>query len=402
MDAPAELVVHGLLFAPPVGRAAQDYGLLGLGMTGELDLDAFVDLAPAFRAGEFGGELLQLRLWRADDVAPPGCAQPRQIGGAGHAAIGDPDPANGTMAGLHGRHDRLQSLRIVGVAGEHFIAQRKAVEGHHKGDAHLLAIGTMIAGIAALCLRVGFRLALEIGAGDVVEQHFVLNREQLAATLRQMRFQRALVRQQMIEAAIKPILVDLFLAQLEQIAQRRAAVPVLAQCATRSTARRTAPQPAPQPSSTRRSCSLPDGSNRSQSSSSPRPAPQRKRQINIAELPRTLDAKRLQTHRRGHRNPVITVIEQRRLLGRADQMARQRPRLEAALLIQFAKMGNRLLNDTSADANAAHQAPIAMDLAVLPACRMTQIHAANHNRLAASEERPLVGTTRPIPLFDAP
>jgi len=107
------------------------------------------------------------------------------------------------------------------------IAQRKAIEGHDKGDAHLFAIGTVIAGIAALCLLVGLRLALEIGAGDIVEQHFVLDREQVAAALRQMRLELALVCQQMIEAAIKPILVDLLIAQLQQIAQRRAAIPVL-------------------------------------------------------------------------------------------------------------------------------------------------------------------------------
>ena len=45
----AELVVHRLLFAAPVGGAAQDHGLVGLGMAGELDLDAFAHRAPAIR-----------------------------------------------------------------------------------------------------------------------------------------------------------------------------------------------------------------------------------------------------------------------------------------------------------------------------------------------------------------
>jgi hypothetical protein len=57
----------------------------------------------------------------------------------------------------------------------------------------------MIAGIAASRLRVRLRLALEIGARDVIEQHFVLNREQLSTTLGQMRLQGALVREQPIE-----------------------------------------------------------------------------------------------------------------------------------------------------------------------------------------------------------
>ena len=83
-------------------------------------------------------------------------------------------------------------LRIVGIAGEHLVAQGKAVKGHDQGDAHLLAVGAMIAGIAALRLRIGFCLALKIGARDVVEQHFVLDRKQLSATLRQMRFKSRL------------------------------------------------------------------------------------------------------------------------------------------------------------------------------------------------------------------
>ena len=143
-------------------------------MAGELDLDAFLNRAPAVRSGERKGELLQLRLRRADDVAPAGRAQPRQILGAGHAAVGDPDASQHAMSGLHGGHDRLQGSRVVGVAGEDLVAQRKAVKRHDQSDTHLLAVGAMIARIAALRLRVGFRQAFEIRARDVVEQHLVL------------------------------------------------------------------------------------------------------------------------------------------------------------------------------------------------------------------------------------
>jgi hypothetical protein len=64
----------------------------------------------------------------------------------------------------------------MSIAGEHLIAQGKAVKGHDKRDAHLLAVRAMIARITALGLRVGFCLALKIGACDVVEQDFVLDR----------------------------------------------------------------------------------------------------------------------------------------------------------------------------------------------------------------------------------
>ena len=123
--------------------------------------------------------------------------------------------------------DRLQGSRVLGVAGEHFVAQRKAVKRHRQRDANLLAVGAMIAGIAALRLRVGFRQAFEIRARDVVEQHLVINRKQLAAALRQVCLERRLACEKMIERAVEPILVDLLIAKLEQIAKRRAAIPIL-------------------------------------------------------------------------------------------------------------------------------------------------------------------------------
>ena len=100
--------MHGAFFAAPIGGTAQDHCLAGLGVARELDLDALVDHAPAVRGGERRAELLQLRLRRADDVAPVGPAQPGQIVGAGHAAVGDPDAPQHAVPRLHGGHDRLQ------------------------------------------------------------------------------------------------------------------------------------------------------------------------------------------------------------------------------------------------------------------------------------------------------
>jgi hypothetical protein len=51
--APAELVVHGALFAAPIGGTAQDHGLPGLGMARELDLDAFVEPRSLLGARQF-------------------------------------------------------------------------------------------------------------------------------------------------------------------------------------------------------------------------------------------------------------------------------------------------------------------------------------------------------------
>ena len=51
----------------------------------------------------------------------------------------------------------------------------------------------MIPGIAALRQWIGFCLAFEVRAGDIIEQHIVLDRKQLAAALRQMRLERRLM-----------------------------------------------------------------------------------------------------------------------------------------------------------------------------------------------------------------
>ena len=377
--------MHGPFFAAPIGRAAQDHGLAGLGVARELDLDAFVDRAPTVRGGERRGELLQLRLRCADDVAPAGLAQPREIPGTGHAPVGDPDASQHSMPGLHGGYDRLQGPRIMGIAGEHLVAQGKAVEGHDQRDADLLAVGAMIARVAALRLRVGFRLALKVGACHVVEQHLVLDRKQLSAAPGQVRLERRLVHKQVIEAAIEAILGDLLLAKLQQIAERRAAVPVLSN--VQLAGRLAEP------------CRYQHGRHLCPGDAflarrqhllaqllKARPAPQCERQIHIAKLTRALDADALQAHR--HSQLCASVVEQRCLLRGADQPSRKRPCLNASVLIELAKMRHRLLDDASPDAHAAHQPPIAVKLPVLPYRRVAQVHAPNQIQLAASGKYP--------------
>ena len=72
---------------------------------------------------------------------------------------------------------------------------------------------------------------------------------------------------------------------------------------------------------------------------------------------------------------LAAFIEQLRLFRRADQPAGQRPRLNAAVLVEFAEMHYRLLDDTTPDTNAAYQAPIAVSLSIFLANRVAQVHA---------------------------
>ena len=260
----------------------------------------------------------------------------------------------------------------MGVAGEHLVAERKAVKGHDKGDADLLAVGAMIAGIAALRLRVRLRLAFEIGARHVVEQHVVLDCEQLSATLGQMPFHGPLVREQSIERAIEPILVDLLLAELQQIAKHRSTIPVLGNV---QLARRLAQPSRHQHRRHLRPCDplLAHWKQPPAQLFEAHRTPQGERQVDIAKLARALNTNALQSNRR--RQMLAAVVEQRRFFRDADQPARKRARRDPSVLVELAKMCDRLLDHPPADPNAAHQRPIAMNLPVLLANRMAQVHA---------------------------
>jgi len=72
---------------------------------------------------------------------------------------------------------------------------------------------------------------------------------------------------------------------------------------------------------------------------------------------------------------LLAVVEQAGLLGFADQMARQRPRLKPSPRVELTKLRHCLLDDAAADPHAAHKTPVAMDFAVLPSRRVAQVHA---------------------------
>jgi hypothetical protein len=161
---------------------------------------------------------------------------------------------------------------------------------------------------------------------------------------------------------------------LQQIAERRAAIPVLGNV---QLARRLA-----EPRRNQHHRYLRPGdallADRKQPLAQilePHPAPQCQRQVHVAELTRALDANALQAH--PHRPMRAAVVEQLLLFRGADQTACQGPRLDATALIELAEMRNSLLNDTTTDTHAAHEAPVAVNLAVLPYRRVAQVHASN-------------------------
>ena len=98
--------------------------------------------------------------------------------------------------------------------------------------------GPMIAAIPAVHHRILRRGAFDVTAGEVVQQDVELRREQLAVARREMALERGLLRQQVIERAIEPTVVDRALGNMQQIVERRRRIPALFNAPARSRARR--------------------------------------------------------------------------------------------------------------------------------------------------------------------
>ena len=194
----------------------------------------------------------------------------------------------------------------------------------------------------------------------------------------------------MIKGAVKAVLADLLVAELQQIAERRPTIPIfgnvqlarrLAETGRHQNSRHLRPRDPFQTHRQQLSAQfLKAGS-----------APECERQVHIAKLTRAFDANALQTHR--HRQIFAAVLEQLRLLGCAYQLARQRPCLNTTALIELTEPRHRLLNDAPPDTNTANQAPVTVNLAVLPANRVAQIHAPSQPE-PPRKKMPKVATTR--------
>lgn len=126
---------------------------------------------------------------------------------------------------LHGGEDLVQRRHVRAVPGEDLVGEREALRAHHEGEDHLLAVRAVVPGVAALHAGVGGRQALHVRAGEVVQQHLVLRAEQFPIAGAQVLFQRGLVREEPVEAAVEPVGVHLGGVHPEEIVQGRAPVP---------------------------------------------------------------------------------------------------------------------------------------------------------------------------------
>jgi len=116
------------------------------------------------------GAVANLRQVRADQAAADrtevmslGETPVSQVALGGHAAI-KTNEASATATALFEFFDQgVESLGVTGVAGERFVAEGKAIAVDGEADAQLLAIGAMVAGIAALGLGIAGHASFEVG-----------------------------------------------------------------------------------------------------------------------------------------------------------------------------------------------------------------------------------------------
>ena len=144
----------------------------------------------------------------------------------------------------------LNRSHIGAVAVEHLIAKRHSVSGLRLDDADLLAIRALVAGIPASSARCG-AFAFDERRGHIVEQKIVLQVEQRAQLVFKVLFKSGLVRKELVQGAVEPVVGDLFGRQAEQILQGQAFIDGL-RCRVRSKDGRGGRQQAPRSSLARR------------------------------------------------------------------------------------------------------------------------------------------------------
>ena len=216
----------GLLFFLAARGAAQNVRLFSLWNRNLLHLHVGTHLGPVVLE-QLRFKLLHLAARRAHQILATAFPNRLQILLAHDAAIHHPDAPRLAVLALHHAQNRFHRRDIGAVAIEGLVAERKAFAVDDERDHHLLAVRTMIARIAAAHHRILFRRSFHVRARQVVEQHIELGSEQLAITLLEMPLQLRLVRQNPVQTAVQPRVVDLAFFDLQQIIQRRRWIPAL-------------------------------------------------------------------------------------------------------------------------------------------------------------------------------
>lgn len=272
--------------------------------------------------------------------------------------------------------------RVVGgVAGHHLVSQRQALRRDDQRDHHLDTIRALIAAVAEPALALGRRIDLEVGAGEIVQQHVETDPEQALPARLEERKEVLLVGQQLVQAAVE--LVDLHQADIlaQHIGHGAGLEPLAMQPPLAARIQQPVKYQGLQHVQPTRALAAGLEPRRPEAVQL-QLIPQRGRQPAAAPLPRPPQQKRAEPdlhHLAVGPRPRPPLGEQRHLPGLGRAVGEHRnaaaPRRLLAI-VDLAKIENVTLNDAAtAYPQALDHAPVAMALAVLVPGLAAQKHA---------------------------
>ena len=221
----------------------------------------------------------------------------------------------------------------------------------------------MVATVAAASEPIALGLALEIRARHIIQQELIVEIEQRSQALLEVGLQGLLVRQQTVERAVQPVIVDALGRHAQKIVQRRAAIPILGnvQLARRlAQARNHQDRRDRRP---RRPLAAFDQTVLAETIES-KGAPQPPAQPHVAKTAGALQADMVQPHCNRFA-PSGRRLKQLVLLFPPGDPQGQSAGPRPSLPVELAKLRHRLLHHSAAATHRAHQTPVAVRLAVL-------------------------------------
>ena len=176
---------------------------------------------------EFHQPAIPLCLPGGDQIVMTAAFDPLQIFGVGHAAV-DHHRAPGAFAGapLERPKHLIQRGGVVAIAGENFVCFGEAVAVEDQAHHYLLAVGALVARVAALGLRIALGPTLEVGRGEIIKQQGVVEIKQGPFARGQCRFDLLAPGMELVEIAVKGGFAQDTEVALQQLLQRTAPDPV--------------------------------------------------------------------------------------------------------------------------------------------------------------------------------
>ena len=147
----------------------------------------------------------------------------------GDAAVHAPDALGTSVLRFDVFEEVFQGGLVTGVSRHHLIGEREALRGHHQGDDHLGAVRALVSAVAELAFSDERRVALEVGAGQVIEQDIKARLEQDLPALTKKREEGALVGEQLVQASVQGVIGQHPSRTPQQVAHGAMFIPVAMQ-----------------------------------------------------------------------------------------------------------------------------------------------------------------------------